>query len=87
MEPAEPTFGEQAAAALANSGVVPENIPKITGVDGRITGGDSDVILCLRVVPVENVDSDDSVEGINPPNLIRPWVEVEDVDSDDEDDD
>ena len=28
-----------------------------------------------------------SVEGINPPNLIRPRVEVEDVDSDNEDDD
>ena len=28
-----------------------------------------------------------NVEGINPPNLIRPPVEVEDVESDDEDED
>ena len=28
-----------------------------------------------------------SVEGINPPNLIRPPVEVEDFESDDEDED
>ena len=49
MEPAEPTFGEQAAAALASSGVVPENIPEITGVGGKITGVDSDVFLSVTV--------------------------------------
>ena len=37
-------------------------------------------------VPVDDL-FDDNVEGINLPNLIRPRVEVEDVDSDDENDD
>ena len=83
MEPEEPTYEEQADAALANSGVVPENIPEITGVGKKITGVDSDV---FPSIPVDD-PFDDNVEGINPPNLIRPRVEVEDIDSDDEDDD
>ena len=70
MEPAEPTFEEQAAAALANLGVVPENIPEITRVGEKITGVDSDV---FSSVPVDDL-LDDNVEGINPPNLIRPQV-------------
>ena len=48
MEPAEPTFEEQAAAALANSGVVPENIPEIIGAGGKITGVDRDVFLSVQ---------------------------------------
>ena len=83
MEPAEPTFEKQAAAALANSGVVPANIPEITGVGEKIPGVDNDV---FSSVPVDDL-FDDNVEGINPPNLIHPRVEVEDVDSDDKDDD
>ena len=84
MEPEEPTFEEQAAAALASSGVVPENIPEITGVGGKITGVVSDLFPSVTV----NDTFDDNVEGINPPNLItRQQVQVEDVEDDDEDDD
>ena len=63
--------------------MVPENIPEITGVGGKITGVDSDV---FSSVPVDDL-FEDNVDGINPPNLIHPRVEVEDVNSDDEDDD
>ena len=54
--------------------------------DGQITGVDN---TPLRVTPTTQRDTH-AVRGITPPRLIRPPVEVEDVEdveSDDEDDD
>ena len=56
---------------------------KISGVHRKITGVNN---TPLRVTPDTEHDAHD-IRGITPPRLIRPPVQVEDVESDDEDDD
>ena len=56
---------------------------QIAGVHRQITGVYS---TPLRVTPDTENDAHD-IRGITPPRLIRPRVQVEDVESDDEDDD
>ena len=53
---------------------------QISGVHRQITGVDN---TNLRVTPTTQHDTR-VVRGITPPRLIRPPVEVEDVESDDE---
>ena len=53
---------------------------QITGVHGQITGVDN---TSIRVTPTTMREAH-TVRGITPPRLIRPQVEVEDVESDDE---
>ena len=60
----------------------PSGDRQITGVHGQITGVDN---TPLRVTPDTQRDAQ-IVRGITPPRLIRPPVEVEDVESDDKDD-
>ena len=83
MTPPPPTIEEHAEAALGNSDMTAEpsdNRPS-TGVHGKITGVDN---VSIHVTPTTTPETHD-VQGITPPRLIRPQVEVEDVESDDED--
>ena len=91
MTPPPLTIEEQSEAALDNTGMTadPSDNRQITGVHGhipgvhrQITGVDNNP---LRVTPDTQRDAH-VVRGITPPHLIRPPVEVEDVESDDEDD-
>ena len=94
-----PTHEEKAAAALENAGITPDSdiIRRITGVPRGSTGLDRDLFSSVAPQRTTAVHGNErtnrpiiilpSVEGINPPNLIRPQVEVEDVESDDEDED
>ena len=82
--PVPPTLAGQAAAALSKAGLT-----QSTGVDRQITVVDGPITgvydhTCFRTVPTA---AEPNVEGITPPNPIRRRVEVEDVDSDDKDDD
>ena len=94
-EPPPPTEEEQAAAALDNAGITPDSdiIQGITGVHRDVPGVDRDLFSSITPILRRNEMRNrpnlipPSVEGINPPNLIRPPVEVEDVESDDKNED
>ena len=84
--PAPPTLAKQAAAALSNAGLTPS-----TGVDGQITGVDGPITgvydnTCFRTVPT-TTQVEPNIKRITPQNHVCRRVEVEDIDSDDKDDD
>ena len=99
ITPPPPRLAEQAAAALENAGITPDSdvLQGITGVYRYTTGVYDDLFLPVTPQPTEPLRRVEwtncpsliplTVEGINPPNLIRPKVEVEEVDSDEEDED
>ena len=83
MTPPPPTIEEQAEEALDNMGMTadPTDDRQIPGVHRQITGVDN---TPLRVTPDTEHDAH-VVRGITSPRLICPPVQVEDVESDDED--
>ena len=84
--PAPPTLAKRAAAALSNTGLT-KRIgvdEQFTGVDGPITGVDNNT--CFRTVPT-TTQVEPNIKRITPQNHVCRRVEVEDIDSDDEDDD
>ena len=84
MTPAPPTLEEQAAAARSHAGITADKDDdrEITGVHGQIIGVDDDVFFSVTPPTTQEAHA---VQRITPPRLIRQQVEVEDVDSDDED--
>ena len=90
-EPPPPTEEQQAAAALENAGITPNSdiIRGITGVHRDTQGVDSDLFSGVTTILRRNEMTNrpnlipPSDEGINPPPLVR-RVEVEGIESDDE---
>ena len=99
ITPPLPTHEEQVAAALENVGITPGSdvIRGITGVPRGSTGVDRDLFSSVARQRTKAVRKNETtnrpnrippnIEGVNPPNLICPPVELEDVESDDEDED
>ena len=84
--PDPPTLTKRAALVLSNEGLT-----KSTGVDGQFTRVDGPLTgvydsLCFCTVP-GTTHVEPNIERITPPNPVCRQVEVEDVDSDDKDDD
>ena len=92
MTPPPPMIEEQAEEALDNMGMNadPTDNGQITGVHRQIPGVHRQITgvdnTPLRVTPDTEHDAHD-IRGITPPRLIRPLVQVEEVESDDKDDD
>ena len=91
MTPPLPTIEEQAETTLDDMGMTadPSDDRQITGVHGQIPGVHRQIKGVnnrpLRVTPDTEHDAH-VVRGITPPRRICPPVEVEGVESDDEDD-
>ena len=97
MTPAPPIIEEQIAASLSNAGITvdADDDRPITGVRGQITGVDDvsfpvtpsttqEAHVNQKITP-STMRETHVVQRITPPRLLRQQVEVEDVDSGDED--